>query len=110
MTVTPTSLLPRSLCCIPKWERKLPKKYVVAASPGPKSLMVKVEIQTMDTAKVRSRPALIDTGATSLFMDQRYVEHYKLTAWKFHFPILVYNVDGLPNDSGSITKAIEVIL
>ena len=110
MTVAPASSLTRSLHCIPKWECKLPKKYVVAASPSPKSLVVKVKIQTMDTAEIRSGPTLIDSGMTSLFMDQRYVECYKLTTWKLHFPIPVYNIDGSPNKSGSITKAVEVIL
>ena len=82
----------------------------MAASPSPKSLVVKVEIQTTDTAEVRSKPALIDSGVTSLFMDQRYVECYKLSTWKLHFPILVYNVDSSPNKSGCITEAVEVIL
>jgi len=74
MTVAPASLLTCSLHHILKWECKLPKKYVVAVSPSPKSLVVKVEIQTTDTAEIRSRPTLIDSGMTSLFMDQRYVE------------------------------------
>jgi hypothetical protein len=32
------------------WERRLPVKYVVAASPGPMSLLVNVEIESTDTA------------------------------------------------------------
>ena len=110
MKVAPTSSLPHSLRCILKWEHKLPEKYVVAAFPGPKSLMVKGEIQTTYTAEIRFRPTLIDSGVTGLFMDQRYVECYKLSTWKLQFPILVYNVDGSPNESGSITEAVEVIL
>jgi hypothetical protein len=31
------------------WEHWLPVKYVVAASPGPMSLLVDVEIESMDT-------------------------------------------------------------
>jgi len=110
MTVAPASSLTCSLCCILKWERKLPKKYVVAASPSPKSLVVKVEIQTMDIAEIRSSPALIDSGSTSLFMDQRYVECYKLGTQKLHSPIPVYNVNGSPKEAGSITEAVKVIL
>ena len=110
MTVAPASSLTCSLHHIPKWECKLPKKCVVAASPSPKSLVVKVEIQTTDMVEIRSSPALIDSGTTGLFMDRRYVECYKLTTRKLHFPIPVYNVDSLPNKSGSITEAVEVIL
>ena len=56
------------------WERCLPKCYVVATTPGPKLLTIKVEIQTTDTAEIKSRPTLIDCGATGQFMDQDYME------------------------------------
>ena len=56
------------------WERRLLKHYVVATTPGPKSLTIKVEIQTMDTVEIKSGPALINCGATGQFMDQDYVE------------------------------------
>jgi len=72
--------------------------------------VVKVEIQTTDMVEIRSSPALIDSSTTGLFMDWRYVECYKLTTRKLHFPILVYNVNGFPNEAGSITEAVEVIL
>jgi hypothetical protein len=35
---------------VPAWEHRLPVKYVVAASPGPMSLAVEVEIESTDTA------------------------------------------------------------
>ena len=57
-----------------KWERRLLKKFVVAATPSSKSLVIKVEIQTTDTAEVKARPALVDCGATRQFMNQAYVE------------------------------------
>ena len=47
----------------------------MAATPGPKSLVIKVEIKTTDTAEVKSGPALVDCGATGQFMDHDYVEH-----------------------------------
>jgi len=58
-----------------KWEKCLPKKYVVASTPSPRSLVIKVEIQTTDTDKVKTGPALVDSGATLSFMSQSYVEH-----------------------------------
>jgi len=56
----------------PKWEERLPKKYVVAATLIPKSLVIKVEIQITDMAEVKSRPDLIDCGATGQFMNHGY--------------------------------------
>jgi len=93
-----------------KWEKQLPRKYVVAATPGTKSLVIKVEIQTTDTAEVKSGPALVDCGATGSFMRQNYIEHNQLTTHKLGWPIPVYNVDGFPNESGSITQIVDAIL
>ena len=65
-----------------QWERCLPKQYVVAAAPGPKSLVIKVEIQTTDPAEVKSGPTLIDCRATGQFMDHDYIEWNRLTTRK----------------------------
>lgn len=65
--------------CIPKWERKLPKCYVVATTPGPKSLNLKVELQTTDTGNVLAMDALLDSGATGMFIDTKYVCKNHLT-------------------------------
>jgi hypothetical protein len=46
---------------------------VVATTLSSKSLIVKVEIQSTDTGEVKSRPALIDCGATGQFMNHAYV-------------------------------------
>ena len=93
-----------------KWERRLPTRYVIASSPGPKSLTVKVKIQAMDTGEIMSGPALIDCGATSQFMDWVYVERHHLTNWKLQHAIPVYNVDRTLSEAGSITEIVDVIL
>ena len=59
--------------------------HLIMQSPHPapkkkKLVWTKVEIQTTDMAEVRSGPALIDSSVTSLFMDQRYAKHHRLTA------------------------------
>ena len=107
--VTPksTPYAPLHLC---QWEKHLPKQYVVAAAPGPKSLIIKVEIQTTDTAEVKSGPALIDCRATGQFMDCNYVEQNRLTTRRLQHAIPVFNVDRSPNEAGSITEIIDVIL
>ena len=95
---------------LPKWEQQLPRKYIVASSPGGKSLTVKVGIQTTDTGELYSTSALVDCGATGQFMDRRYVERNRLTTRRLTRPIPVYNVDGTLNDSGAITEIVDAIL
>ena len=69
-----------------------------------------MEIQTTDTAEVRAGPALIDSGATGLFMSQGYVEHHRLITQKLQCPIAVYNIDGSLNEARSITEMVDAIL
>ena len=54
--------------------------------------------------------ALIDCGATSQFMDCDYVEKNRLTTQKLWCAIPVFNADGSPNEVGSITEIIDMIL
>ena len=60
--------------------------------------------------EVKAGPALVDCGATGSFMSWNYVECNWLNTCKLSQLIPVYNVDGSPNKSGSITKVVDAIL
>ena len=64
----------------------------------------------MDTAEIKSRPALIDCGATGQFMDWDYVECNQLSTQKLQHAIPVFNVDGARNEAGSIMEIVDMIL
>ena len=51
-----------------------PQEVCCSLDPGPKPIVIKVEIQTTDMARVKVGPALVDSRATSLFMSQSYIE------------------------------------
>ena len=53
---------------LPRWERRLPRKYVVASTPSANSLSLTVEIMTADTQETKSVKALLNCGATGLFL------------------------------------------
>jgi len=59
--------------CIPKWERQLPKRYVLVATPSKRSLNLDVAIQTTDTGEVHAVSALLDSGEMGLFIDPEFV-------------------------------------
>jgi hypothetical protein len=65
--------------CLKHWERRLPQKYVIAATPSANSLDIKVEIVTTDTQETKSMKALLDCGADGLFIDHDYVRKNQLT-------------------------------
>jgi len=58
--------------CIPKWEQQIPKHYVLAATPSERSLNLDIAIQTTDTGEVHAVSALLNSGATGLFIDPEF--------------------------------------
>src|SRR3981189_546174 len=92
------------------WERRLPKKLIIATTPSDNSLNIDVEIETMDTAMKRNTNAPVDCGATGLFVDTEYVRSNNIPTRRLTTPIPVYNVDGTANEAGAITEIADVIL
>jgi len=60
--------------CIHKWEQQLPKHYVLAATPSKRPSNLDVAIQTTDTGEVHAVSALLDSGATGLFIDPKFMQ------------------------------------
>ena len=54
--------------------------------------------------------ALLDSGATGLFIDSNFVAAEKLTTHLLTHPTPVYNVDGTLNEAGSICSVVDLIL
>jgi hypothetical protein len=95
----------------PKWERKLPETLKIdAAEPGSNSLYLRVEIESTETQRKQGIRALVDCGATGLFIDQEYVKSNWLPTKKLSRVLLVFNVDGTTNEAGCITEVVELIV
>ena len=105
---TPTSpLRPNSQL---KWERKLLSKFIVAATEGTaNSLKLKVELETIDMAEIKSTKALVDSGATGEFINRHYAKSSWFHLLKLSKPIPVFNIDSTPNEAGSVTKVVDLI-
>src|SRR5271168_3526590 len=108
---TPIPYLPQYPTPRPKWEKPLPSKVVIAAMDGSStSLKLKVELETTDTAEVKSVNMLVDCGATGEFIDRHYAKSCGFRLLKLSKPIPVYNVDGTPNEAGFVTEVVDLIL
>jgi len=92
------------------WERKLPARYTVAATPGPNSLHLPLEIESTNNTLKLSLEALVDCGVTSNFINSEYVLANRIPVPSLSQPSPVYNVDGSPNEAGSIREVADVIL
>ena len=44
------------------------------------------------------------------FIDRDFIWTKGINTWSISCPILVYNVDGSPNEAGQISKVIDVVL
>jgi hypothetical protein len=75
-----------------------------------RSLVVKLQLQTLNNMQVLSTSALVDCGATGEFIDSNFVQKHKLQAHTLDKPIPVYNVDGSRNEGGSIREQVELIV
>ena len=95
---------------IPKWEHELPKRFVLASTPSSDSLLLDVALQTADTGENFATPALLDCGASGLFMDTQFVARNELATRPLSRPFPVYNVDGTLNEAGSIHRVVDATL
>jgi len=72
--------------------------------------MIPIHLKTTDTLEEASTEAMVDTGATGDFIDRDFVERAKLPTRKLSEPVPVYNVDGTPNEAGSIDRVVDVVM
>ena len=73
-------------------------------------IILPIEVSTTDTSKVHSIKALLDSGAMGNFIYRDLVRTKGINTWSISCPILVYNVDGSPNEAGQISEVVDIVL
>jgi len=68
---------------------------------------MKVGMEKIDTHEGVTVKALLDSGATGMFVDRKFVENHRFKIKKLDRPSKVTNVDGMDNVGGSIMYEIE---
>ena len=72
--VPPLNLLVAALLRRPKWEKRLPKLFLISAlDVQGTSLLLPVEVGTMNTSELYSIKALLDCKATRSFINRDFV-------------------------------------
>jgi len=95
----------------PKWEKRLPKLFLISTlDVRGTSLLLLVEIGTMNTSELHSVKALLDYGATGSFINRDFVHSKEMNTWTLSCNIPVFNVDGSPNEAGQISEVVDVVL
>jgi hypothetical protein len=95
----------------PRWEKKrLPREYTLATTPSDCSLNLPIQLQTTDMQLIKATKALLDCGATRLFMGKDFTQQENINTKKLSMPIPVRNIDGTLNEAGPITEVVDIIL
>jgi len=95
----------------PKWERRLPKLLFISTLDAQgTSLLLPVEIGTMDTSELHSIKALLDSGVTGSFIDRNFIRSKEINTRTLSCNIPVFNIDGSPNEVGQISEVVDVLL
>jgi len=77
---------------------------------GLREVWMQIGIEKIDTHEGVLVKALLDSGATGLFMSKKCTERGGFKLIKLGKPIIVRNMDGTGNSGGSITHEVEVNL
>jgi len=109
---TPPSIpLISALLRKPKWEKKLPKLFLISAlDMRGTSLLLPVEIGTTNMSELHSVEAVLDCGATGSLINRDFVRSKEMNTWTLSHNIPVFNVNGSPNKAGQISEVMDVVL
>ena len=68
-----------------------------------------VPIKLQGRFKSTDSAAMIDSGATGLFLHQKFIDRHKIFTRALPHPITLYNIDGTPNLAGKITHSAQLL-
>jgi len=77
---------------------------------GLREVWIQIGVERINTHEGISVKALLDSGATGLFMSKKCTERGGFKLIKLEKPIVVKNVDGTENSGGTILHKVEVNL
>ena len=66
---------------------------------------INIYVNTIDTHQTFKVNALLDSGATGLYVDRNWIEKNDIKTTPLQFPVHAYNADGSPNHS---TQEVEL--
>ena len=87
-----------------------PAKIFIRSTRVKVSTQIDIQLQTLDTGSRVTVTALLDSGATGIFLDRKWVKANHLNTRRLPRPIPVYNVDGTLNQGGSIQEEIDLLI
>ena len=107
-----TPVMPLCECDKPEDSKVLPTypDTLIRTITNRNSTELKIFLESISSHHPMAVSALLDSGATGLFIDTEFVQAKNLTTTKLPRAIPVYNIDGSLNQHGSIKETVDLIL
>src|SRR5260221_7820296 len=87
-----------------------PPTIYILSKNFPCSLNIQVDLTSPTSLASVSMSALLDSGATGMFINRSFMQKHQLETTPLPQPILVCNVDSSPNENGSVMEEVHVTL
>src|SRR5258708_2617761 len=87
-----------------------PPTIYVLSKNSPCSLHIQVKLTSLTLLTSISTSVLLDSRATGMFINQSFMQKHQLETTLLPQPILVHNVDGSPNENGSVMEEVHITL
>jgi hypothetical protein len=83
---------------------------ILLRSMEPQSTELNLHLESISSHHSMGVTALLDSGATGLFIDSDFIHAKNLTTDKLPRPVPVYNIDGTLNEGGHIKETVDLIV
>src|SRR5258707_9527615 len=87
-----------------------PPAIYILSKNSPCSLNIQVELTSLTSLTSISMSVLLDSGATGMFINWSFVQKHQLETTLLPQPILMHNINGSPNENGSVTEEVHITL
>jgi len=94
----------------PLLEDGYPSFILIRSANLKRCIELKLQLKTINSRQPFSAKALLDSGATNLFIDDAFVKLIKLKRTRLPRSILLYNIDGTLNEHGSIKESVDLVV
>lgn len=91
-------------------ESTMPERILVRSISKPHSTELKIYLESVSSHQPMGVTALLDSGATGLFIDSDFVHAKNFTTKKLPRAVPVYNIDGTLNNDGHIRETVDLIV
>lgn len=95
---------------VPESDLTISPRILIRSSHLRRSTELKVHLQSISSHHPMGANALLDSGATGLFIDAEFVKAKNLTTQRLPRSILLYNIDGTLNEHGSVKETVDLIV